>query len=126
MAQGIEDGLPGRVPATEEPQGLGGNYWPVGRCGRAAAAIEVGGAHESRSPGASDDSAALDQDAARRTQATAEHGGHDDRRVLPRTGQAGRLPGSEVDGEPGWITIWRGWQKLYLLVHGAELAETIT
>jgi hypothetical protein len=37
----------------------------------------------------------------------------------------GGFLGRKSDGEPGWITIWRGWQKLYLLVHGAELAETI-
>jgi hypothetical protein len=38
----------------------------------------------------------------------------------------GRVPlGRKCDGEPGWITIWRGWQKLNALVRGAELAETI-
>jgi len=37
----------------------------------------------------------------------------------------GGFLGRKSDGEPGWITIWRGWQKLYLLVHGAELAESI-
>jgi hypothetical protein len=33
----------------------------------------------------------------------------------------GGFLGRKSDGEPGWITIWRGWQKLYLLVRGAEL-----
>jgi hypothetical protein len=37
----------------------------------------------------------------------------------------GGFLGRKCDGEPGWITIWRGWQKLYLLVRGAELVETI-
>jgi len=37
----------------------------------------------------------------------------------------GGFLGRKCDGEPGWITIWRGWQKLYLLVCGAELVETI-
>lgn len=37
----------------------------------------------------------------------------------------GGFLGRKADGEPGWITIWRGWQKLYLLVHGAELAENL-
>ena len=37
----------------------------------------------------------------------------------------GGFLGRKCDGQPGWITIWRGWQKLYLLVRGAELAETI-
>lgn len=34
----------------------------------------------------------------------------------------GGFIGRTSDGEPGWITIWRGWQKLYLMVRGAELA----
>lgn len=34
----------------------------------------------------------------------------------------GGFIGRKTDGEPGWITIWRGWQKLYLMVRGAELA----
>jgi hypothetical protein len=37
----------------------------------------------------------------------------------------GGFQGRKSDGEPGWITIWRGWQKLYLFIHGAELAQTI-
>jgi hypothetical protein len=37
----------------------------------------------------------------------------------------GGFLGRKSDGEPGWITIWRGWQKLYMFIHGAELAETI-
>jgi hypothetical protein len=37
----------------------------------------------------------------------------------------GGFLGRKSDGEPGWITIWRGWQKLYLLVRGAELAQRI-
>jgi hypothetical protein len=35
----------------------------------------------------------------------------------------GGFLGRKSDGEPGWITIWRGWQKLYLLVRGAELIQ---
>jgi len=27
------------------------------------------------------------------------------------------------DGDPGWITLWRGWQQLELLAEGMELAE---
>ena len=38
----------------------------------------------------------------------------------------GGFLGRKSDGEPGWITIWRGWQKLHLLVRGAQLAETVT
>jgi hypothetical protein len=37
----------------------------------------------------------------------------------------GGFIGRTSDGEPGWITIWRGWQKLYLLVRGAKLAGAI-
>jgi len=35
----------------------------------------------------------------------------------------GGFLGRKSDGEPGWITIWRGWQKLYLLIRGAELVQ---
>ena len=27
------------------------------------------------------------------------------------------------DGEPGWQTIWRGWQRLLAMVEGYSLAE---
>ena len=27
------------------------------------------------------------------------------------------------DGEPGWITLWRGWHELELLTAGFELGE---
>jgi hypothetical protein len=33
----------------------------------------------------------------------------------------GGFLGRRSDGEPGWITIWRGWEKLNTLVRGAEL-----
>lgn len=26
------------------------------------------------------------------------------------------------DGDPGWLTLWRGWQTLMILVRGFELA----
>lgn len=34
----------------------------------------------------------------------------------------GGFLGRKSDGEPGWITIWRGWERLNTLVQGAELA----
>jgi hypothetical protein len=34
----------------------------------------------------------------------------------------GGFLGRKSDGEPGWITIWRGWAKLNTLVRGAQLA----
>ena len=37
----------------------------------------------------------------------------------------GGFIGRKSDGEPGWITIWRGWQKLHLMIRGAELTEAI-
>ena len=29
------------------------------------------------------------------------------------------------DGDPGWLTLWRGWQKLDTLVEGARIARTL-
>jgi hypothetical protein len=34
----------------------------------------------------------------------------------------GGFLGRRSDGDPGWITIWRGWEQLNTLVHGAQLA----
>ena len=37
----------------------------------------------------------------------------------------GGFLGRKSDGEPGWITIWRGWEQLNMLVTGAELAAQL-
>jgi hypothetical protein len=37
----------------------------------------------------------------------------------------GGFLGRKGDGEPGWITIWRGWEKLNNFVHGATLASKL-
>jgi len=34
----------------------------------------------------------------------------------------GGFLGRKSDGEPGWITVWRGWEKLNNFVRGAQLA----
>lgn len=39
--------------------------------------------------------------------------------------QLGGFLGRKGDGDPGWITLWRGWQQLDLLVAGARLASQI-
>jgi transposase-like protein/transposase Tn5 family protein len=55
------------------------------------------------------------------------------RRVAPTTvwgvgrffrelAKLGGFLGRKGDGEPGWITIWRGWEKLHLMLRGAEVA----
>jgi hypothetical protein len=37
----------------------------------------------------------------------------------------GGFLGRKHDGEPGWITIWRGWEKLNTLVRGAQLTQKL-
>jgi hypothetical protein len=37
--------------------------------------------------------------------------------------QLGGFLARKSDGDPGWLTLWRGWQKLDLLVAGAELGR---
>lgn len=37
----------------------------------------------------------------------------------------GGFLGRKGDGQPGWITIWRGWEKLNNFVHGATLASKL-
>ena len=34
----------------------------------------------------------------------------------------GGFLGRKSDGNPGWLTVWRGWEKLQTLIRGAELA----
>jgi hypothetical protein len=40
-------------------------------------------------------------------------------------GKLGGFLGRKGDGDPGWITIWRGWEKLNNFVHGASLASKL-
>jgi len=37
--------------------------------------------------------------------------------------QLGGFLGRKSDGEPGWQTTWRGWEKLALMIRGHELAR---
>jgi hypothetical protein len=37
----------------------------------------------------------------------------------------GGFLGRKHDGEPGWITIWRGWDKLQLMMRGADAAAAL-
>lgn len=42
--------------------------------------------------------------------------------VLVGIARLGGFLARKGDGNPGWITIWRGWHKLMLMVQGFELA----
>jgi hypothetical protein len=37
----------------------------------------------------------------------------------------GGFLGRKGDGEPGWLTIWRGWEKLYVMIRGVELMSEV-
>ena len=39
------------------------------------------------------------------------------------TARMGGFLGRKGDGDPGWLTLWRGWQQLELLTAGFELGE---
>jgi hypothetical protein len=41
-------------------------------------------------------------------------------RFFRELAQLGGFLGRRSDGEPGWITIWRGWDKLQTMIRGAE------
>jgi hypothetical protein len=49
--------------------------------------------------------------------------GWTNRTVLRSIARMGGFIGRKSDGEPGWITIWRGWQRLILMVQGFDLAR---
>jgi len=49
--------------------------------------------------------------------------GWTNRHVLRCIARLGGFIGRKSDGEPGWITIWRGWQRLMPMVQGFNLAR---
>lgn len=48
-------------------------------------------------------------------------GGWTYRTTLVTIARLGGFPARKFDRLPGWITIWRGWQKLIAMVEGVEL-----
>ena len=49
--------------------------------------------------------------------------GWTNRHVLRAIARLGGFIGRKSDGEPGWITLWRGWQCLMPMVQGFNLAQ---
>jgi len=47
------------------------------------------------------------------------------RQFYREVAKLGGFLGRKGDGDPGWITIWRGWEKLNNFVHGATLASKL-
>jgi hypothetical protein len=43
--------------------------------------------------------------------------------LLRAVAKLGGFPGRKGDGSPGWLTLWRGWNDLMLLVRGFNLAR---
>ena len=50
-------------------------------------------------------------------------GGWTQRTVWRGIARCGGFLNRRGDGEPGWITIWRGWRKLLLMAEGVELHQ---
>jgi len=48
-------------------------------------------------------------------------GGWTNRTLLVSIAKMGGFLGRKGDGNPGWLTIWRGWQKLMLMAEGFRL-----
>jgi hypothetical protein len=42
-----------------------------------------------------------------------------------QTAKLGGFLGRKGDRDPGWLTLWRGWEHLETLAHGVELAKRI-
>jgi hypothetical protein len=45
------------------------------------------------------------------------------RRFTREVAKLGGFPGRKSDGEPGWLTLWRGWHELDLITQGRLLSE---
>lgn len=48
-------------------------------------------------------------------------GGWNNRNVLLATARLGGFPARKNDGNPGWQTIWRGWQRLMWMAEGLNI-----
>ena len=47
-------------------------------------------------------------------------------RFFRELAKLGGFLGRRSDGEPGWITIWRGWDKLQIMIRGADALSRIS
>lgn len=50
-------------------------------------------------------------------------GGWTNRNLMRSIARIGGFIGRKGDGEPGWQTIWRGWDRLFLMCVGANLMQ---
>ena len=50
--------------------------------------------------------------------------GWTNRSLIRAVARVGGFIGRKSDGEPGWQTIWRGWQRLMWMCEGANLIES--
>lgn len=50
--------------------------------------------------------------------------GWTNRNLIRAVARVGGFIGRKSDGEPGWQTIWRGWQRLMWMSEGANLIES--
>jgi Transposase DNA-binding/Transposase Tn5 dimerisation domain/Transposase DDE domain len=50
--------------------------------------------------------------------------GWNNRNLIRAVARVGGFIGRKSDGEPGWQTIWRGWQRLMWMCAGANLIES--
>jgi len=48
-------------------------------------------------------------------------GGWTNRNLIRAVARLGGFIGRRHDGEPGWQTIWRGWQRLMWMCEGVEI-----
>ena len=51
-------------------------------------------------------------------------GGWTNRNLIRAVARVGGFIGRKSDGEPGWQTIWRGWQRLMWMCQGANLIKS--
>jgi hypothetical protein len=46
------------------------------------------------------------------------------RQFTQEVAKLGGFIGRKGDGEPGWLTLWRGWHELDLITYGTRLVTT--
>jgi len=96
---------------------------PGGR-GDPPAAVEASGEGEPRRPGATHCPRAVRANVGAHLKQSPER--LTTRQFWRETARLGGFLGRTGDGDPGWLTLWRGWQHLETLTRGMELARRMT
>ena len=121
MAQGSQQRLPHPGASTEKRRAAGSHGGIDVRAGRAVAATEVAGPHRPRPARQVVPALWIDMLFALGKMPGIRKSAITVRQFYRGLAQLGGFLARKHDGELGWITIWRGWEKLHTMLRGYQV-----